>query len=102
MDSIFSRLMTWLGGAARAGGGGAGGKRGAALEYNGFLIQAAPLQDGSQWLTAGFISKTIGDEQKEHQFIRADTHAGREDAEAFSLTKARLIIDEQGEKLFEQ
>lgn len=100
MGSIFSRLMGRLSGAARAGD--TGGKRGAALEYNGFLIQAAPLQDGSHWLTAGFISKTIGDEQKEHQFIRADTHASREDAEAFSITKARLIIDEQGEKLFEQ
>jgi len=102
MGSIFSRLMSRLSGAAQAGDGGTGGKRGAALEYNGFLIQSAPLQDGSQWLTAGFISKTIGDEQKEHQFIRADTHASREDAEAFSLTKARLIIDEQGERLFEQ
>lgn len=100
MGSIFSRLMGKLSGAARAGGGDS--QWGAALEYNGFLIQAAPLRDGSQWLTAGFISKTIGDEQKEHQFIRADTHVSREHAEAFSLTKARLIIDEQGEKLFEQ
>ena len=102
MGSIFSRLMGRLSGAARAGAGGAGGERSTAQEYNGFLIQAAPLREGSQWLTAGFISKTIGDEQKEHRFIRADTHASREDAEAFSLTKARLIIDEQGEKLFEQ
>ncbi|MEE8156791.1 MAG: HlyU family transcriptional regulator [Gammaproteobacteria bacterium] len=100
MGSIFARLMGWLGGASQAAGG--GGERGKPQEYNGFLIQAAPLRDGSHWLTAGFISKKIGDEQKEHQFIRADTHTSREDAEAFSLTKARLIIDEQGDKLFEQ
>ncbi len=100
MGSIFARLMGWLSGASLAAGG--GGERGKPQEYNGFLIQAAPRQDGSHWLTAGFISKKIGDEQKEHQFIRADTHTSREDAEAFSLTKARLIIDEQGEKLFEQ
>ena len=100
MGSIFSRLMGRLSGAARADS--AGGERGAALEYNGYLIQAAPLREGSQWLTAGFISKTFGDEQKEHRFIRADTHLSKEDAEAFSLTKARLIIDEQGDKLFEQ
>jgi len=100
MGSIFSRLMGKLSGAAQADS--AGGQRGARQEYNGFVIQAAPLREGSQWLTAGFISKKIGDEQKEHQFIRADTHGSREDAEAFSLTKARLIIDEQGEKLFEQ
>ena len=100
MSSIFVRLMKRLSGTARAGD--AGGERGAAQEYNGFLIQAAPLQEGSQWLTAGIISKKFGDEQKEHQFIRADTHASREDAEAFSITKARLIIDEQGDRLFGQ
>ena len=99
MASIFSRLMGKLSGAAQAGGG---SERGPAQDYNGFTIQAAPLRQGSQWLTAGFISKTVGDEHKEHQFIRADTHGSREDAEAFSITKARLIIDEQGERLFEQ
>ena len=100
MGSIISRLIGRLSGVARAGSGGS--ERGARIEYNGFVIQAAPLQDGSQWLTAGFISKTIGDEQKEHRFIRADTHASKEDAEAFSITKARLIIDEQGDRLFGQ
>lgn len=103
MGSIFTRLMKRLSGASQAGGaGGGGGKRGRPQEYNGFSIQAAPMRDGSQWLTAGFISKKIGDEQKEHRFIRADTHASREDAEAFSITKARLIIDEQGDRLFKQ
>lgn len=100
MGSIFSRLFGRLSGAAQSGG--ADGKRGAVQEYNGFTIQAAPMQDGSHWLTAGLISKKIGDEQKEHQFIRADTHASKEDAEAFSLTKAKLIIDEQGDRLFDQ
>ncbi len=100
MGSIFARLMKRLSGAARAGDTGV--ERGRPQEYNGFVIQAAPLQDGSQWLTAGVISKKIGDEQKEHRFIRADTHASREDAEAFSITKARLIIDEQGDRLFQQ
>ncbi len=102
MGSIFARLIKRLSGAARAGDDVGGGKHGRPQEYNGFVIQAAPIQDGSQWLTAGVISKKIGEEQKEHQFIRADTHASREDAEAFSLTKARLIIDEQGDRLFKQ
>jgi len=102
MGSIFARLIKRLSGAARAGDDVGSGKRGRPQEYNGFVIQAAPIQDGSQWLTAGVITKKIGEEQKEHQFIRADTHASREDAEAFSLTKARLIIDEQGDRLFNQ
>ena len=100
MASFLARLFSKLGGASQAAG--AGGERGTAQEYNGFLIQAAPRHDGSRWLTAGVISKKVGDEQKEHQFIRADTHASREDAEAFSLTKAKQIIDERGENLFEQ
>ncbi len=98
MGSIFARLMGRFSGASQA----TGGERGKPQEYNGFFIHAAPLKDGSQWLTAGLITKKIGDEQKQHQFIRADTHTSREDAEAFSLTKARLIVDEQGERLFEQ
>ncbi len=98
MGSIFARLMARLGGASQS----SGDERGAAHDYNGYLIQAAPRHDGSRWLTAGFISKEIGGEHKEHAFIRADTHASREDAEAFSLTKARQIIDEQGDRLFEQ
>ena len=95
MGSIFARLLKRLGASPA-------GARGPAQDYNGFRIQAAPLREGSLWLTAGLITKQIGDETKEHRFIRADTHASREDAEAFSLTKARLIIDEQGERIFEQ
>ena len=39
-------------------------------------------------------------EVKEHRFIRAELHPTREAAIAFSIAKARQIIDEQGERLF--
>lgn len=72
----------------------------AAEDYNGYLIVAAPKADGSQWLTAGSISKDIDGETKTHAFIRADRHPDRDSAAAFSLTKARQIIDEQGDTIF--
>jgi hypothetical protein len=37
---------------------------------------------------------------KEHRFIRADTYSGREDAIAFTITKAKQIIDHQGDRMF--
>ena len=37
---------------------------------------------------------------KEHKFIRVDTHSSKDDAVAFSITKAQQIIDEQGDRIF--
>jgi hypothetical protein len=72
----------------------------AATEYKGFAIRPAPRREGSGWLTAGIISKQFPDGPKEHRFVRADTYANRDDAIAFCVTKAKQIIDEQGERLF--
>jgi hypothetical protein len=37
---------------------------------------------------------------KEHRFIRADTHQSKEDAVAFAISKAKQIIDLQGDRIF--
>lgn len=74
----------------------------ASEDYNGYSIIAAPKQEGSQWLTAGSISREIDGETKTHEFIRADRHSDRDGAATFSLTKARQIIDEQGDTIFRQ
>ena len=78
--------------------GDAGG--GATLEYNGYVIRPTPRKEGGEWLTAGVISRQIGDETKEHHFIRAERHASRDSAADFSLLKAKQIIDEQGDRIF--
>ena len=70
------------------------------VEYNGFQIQPAPERRDGGWNTAGLITKTIDGEEKEHRFIRVDTHSSQDDAISFSVTKARQIIDEQGDQLF--
>lgn len=71
-----------------------------AIEYNGFTIIAAPLKEGSQYKTAGSISKDVEGEVKTAQFIRADNHADRQSAITHSEGKARQIIDEQGDGMF--
>jgi hypothetical protein len=38
---------------------------------------------------------------KEHHFIRAETHGTKDAADAFSILKAKQIIDEQGDRLLE-
>jgi hypothetical protein len=69
--------------------------------YNGFTIRAAPVKNGPQYQPAGFIEKEIAGIRKEHYFIRADFFTSHDDAAAFSLTKARQIIDLEGERIFD-
>ena len=86
------------------GGGGSdsgGAKEGDEIDYNGFKITPAARPQNGQWLTAGIIRKDIGGTMKEHRFLRADTHASPESANDFAVVKARQIINEQGERIFD-
>jgi hypothetical protein len=38
---------------------------------------------------------------REHRFVRADTHGSADQAREFAIVKARQIIDEQGDRLFD-
>jgi hypothetical protein len=70
------------------------------VEYNGFTIRAAPYKAEGQYQTAGTITKDIGGVVKEHKFVRADRHAAYDDAVEFSLSKARQIVDQSGDRMF--
>jgi hypothetical protein len=83
-----------------AGGTGEATSAARAVEYHGYLITPAPERQASGWNTGGVISKTFPDGVKEHRFIRVDTHSSKDDAVAFSITKAQQIIDEQGDRIF--
>lgn len=72
------------------------------IEYNGFIITSAPIQEGGQFKTAGKISREIAGELKSAEFIRADNHGDRDSAVSHSNRKAQQIIDEQGEAMFER
>jgi hypothetical protein len=70
------------------------------VEYNGYMISAAPYKAEGQYQTAGTITKDVGGVVKEHKFVRADRHASYDDAVEFSLSKARQIVDQSGELMF--
>ncbi len=72
------------------------------LQYNGFTIEAAPLQDNGQFRTAGYISGECNGETKRIQFIRADQNVNEQAAIDHSIKKAKQIIDEQGIGLLER
>lgn len=94
---LLDNLRNLFGGSERAAGAAAADP----VEYHGFTIRPAPERTAGGWNTAGLIVKTIGEEVKEQAFVRVDTHGDRDSAIAFSITKAKQIIDEQGERLFE-
>lgn len=70
-------------------------------EYKQFTISPTPIAEGGQFRTAGTISKDQDGEIKSSSFVRADNHSSREMAVEHSVSKAKQIIDERGEGLFE-
>jgi hypothetical protein len=71
-------------------------------EYKGFTIRPTPMAVGSEFQLSGRIEKEVDGELKTYDFVRADRMSSREDAVTLALSKARQIIDEQGEKVFSQ
>ena len=94
LKSLFSKLS--------------GGFTGASFEtiltvdYKGYVIHAQPKQEGSHYYTAGTIIKEFPDGNREHYFIRADTHVDVDSAAQHAVAKAQRIIDEQGDYIFTQ
>lgn len=70
------------------------------VEYNGYRIRPAPYRVNGQYQTAGVIEKDTPDGVKEHRFVRADTHPSRDDAIEFTISKAKQIVDMQGDRMF--
>jgi len=96
---MFAQIKAAL---ARLAGGGGGAAEEAmpAVEYKGYRIRPAPYLNGGQYQTAGVIQKDTADGVKEHRFVRAETHSSHEEAIAFSIAKAKQIVDEQGDRIF--
>lgn len=84
--------------------GGGGGDSAAAeaepVEYKGFSIYPEPINEGSVHRIAARIEKEVDGEVKSQRLIRADTTTSRDEAASISETKARQVIDEQGDRLF--
>ena len=69
------------------------------VDYKGFKIEAAPINEDGKFRTAGFISGELDGENKRIRFIRADQNADLGTAVNHAISKAQQIIDEQGQAL---
>ena len=94
--SLLSRLF----------GGGSSSQPGAqprvtSLDHNGYTIIPSPIREGNRYRISARIEKEVGGQMKSHTLIRADTLDDLETAENASTAKARMLIDEQGDRLFD-
>lgn len=97
----MSFLKKLFGGGGSEGGGAP--KAHKQIEHRGFTVTATPYKaDGGQYQTSGIVRKDVGGVTKEHRYIRADRFASLDDAVEISLKKGQQIIDEQGERIFDQ
>ena len=97
MAGFFSRLF-----GGHKGGGKAGPAPGPAVEYKGYRIRPAPFAEGGEFQTAGLIEKDFPDGVKEHRFIRAEKHPSEQQAAEFALSKGRQIVDQVGDRMFDE
>ncbi|PSU36488.1 HlyU family transcriptional regulator [Photobacterium lutimaris] len=70
------------------------------IDYDGYLIYPEPKAEGGQFRIAGRICKDFGDDVKTHVFVRSDLLSSKADAESFMINKAKMFIDQTGDKMF--
>jgi len=98
---MVGRFLGRLFGGSRGASGAGATAAGASEVYRGFDIRATPVQETRGWRVSGVIAKSVAGAQKSHRFERADTCMDVESASAVTLRKARQLIDERGETLFD-
>jgi hypothetical protein len=100
MRQMLSRFKTAL--SRLTGGVGSEKASGPSVEYEGYRITPTPYRSKDHYQTAGTIEKDTPEGLKQHKFIRADTYHSRDDAIAFTISKAKQIIDNLGDRIFTQ
>ena len=72
-----------------------------AVEYKGFNIIPAPMSEGGQYRVAATITQTVSEDKvKTHNFIRSDLIPNRDECISITLRKAKMMIDQQGDRIF--
>ena len=97
---MFGKMMKSLFGASAEGKKKSSSKA-VKAEYDGFLIVAEPMPANGQYQVAGRIEKQVGETLKVHTFIRADTLPDEEGAANEMIRKAKMMIDQMGESIFD-
>ncbi|NDR59605.1 HlyU family transcriptional regulator [Aliiruegeria sabulilitoris] len=88
--SLLSRLF-----------GGGGKPQTEPESYKGFAIFAEPIKEAAGFRVSARIEKEVGGETLTHTLIRADVCTDPEQAKEISTAKAKQMIDERGERLFD-
>jgi hypothetical protein len=70
------------------------------IEYKGFQILIEPRKTGGQFGVGARMLRTIDGEQREHRFIRADMLPSAEACTEVTLNKAKMTIDQLGDRIF--
>ncbi len=84
------------------GGGGVSSKKPAPeFEHEGYRIQSTPMEEGGQLRLCGIISREIDGEIKEHKIVRADLLTTEDDAAQMLFQKAKQVIRERGDSMFD-
>ena len=73
---------------------------GKTLEYKGYSIEVKPRPVNGQFGVGARITKVIDSVLKEHMFIRADSLPSKEVCEEVTLNKARMTLDQMGDRIF--
>ena len=90
--SLFSRLF---------GGNKSATENSQAEEYNGCRIYSEPAKAEGGYRIGARIEKDFGDQTKTHQLIRADVISSPDEARTTSLNKAKQVIDQLGDSIFD-
>ena len=89
--SLFKRLF----------GGGSENVNAAEPEiHDGFRIYPEPVKEDGQYRLGARIVKEIGGAEKNHHLIRADTFPNPDQAAEAAVAKAKQLIDQMGDRLF--
>src|SRR5262245_25869298 len=70
-----------------------------AIEYQGYRIRPTPYRTAGPYQTAGVLETKLPDGPNQQRPLRTDTHQNSDDAVAFAISKAKQIIDLQGDRM---
>ncbi|MBI1416108.1 MAG: hypothetical protein GC146_02695 [Limimaricola sp.] len=71
-----------------------------AVEYKGYEITPTPIREGKGFRISARIGGEVDGVPKTHTLVRADVLESRDEAVKAAIAKAKLVIDEQGNRMF--
>ena len=69
--------------------------------HKGFDIFAEPLKEPGGFRVSARIEKDVDGERRIHRLIRADLCTSEDQCREISVAKAKTLIDEQGDAIFD-